>query len=65
MKWTDVKPAKPGWWWFRGKHHLREVVLLRKQSGELWVDRDLRMLSLGGWPPGQWSDAPIAEPEGE
>ena len=66
MKWTDVRPSKPGHWWYRWNHGVPRVLHLLHAMGDdkLWAsgdDGDLREIYDG--PLSQWSDAPIAEPE--
>jgi len=51
MKWTDVKPSTPGWYWWRN-HALDEACIVKVYEG-------YALPKIGG----QWSDAPIPEPE--
>jgi len=66
MKWTDVRPSTPGWYWWYGKFNNQpQVVFVYHCNVGLCVDfgdGEARPLSGVG---GQWSDAPIAEPEGD
>lgn len=62
MKWTDMRPTKPGWYWFRGEPDLNAIIV--------WVASDLETVLIPFRPiasvsemPGQWA-GPIMEPEG-
>jgi len=64
MKWTDEKPDREGWWWYRFKprKNTKMIIEVIDYFGRLfhWVDeRRVWIDKLDG----QWSDRPIDEPE--
>jgi hypothetical protein len=66
MKWTTKKPTKPGWYWWRLYDRTRgaavEVIRIHP-DGIMFVNGGrYGEEHLAVW-PGQWSDAPIPEPE--
>jgi hypothetical protein len=66
MKWTNKKPDRPGWWWYRFLDTKACVCVSVYAVGRL--KRMYAVTALGVAPikdvPGQWSDQPIPEPEG-
>ena len=67
MKWTDVKPRTENWYWWRDKSNatfwFQRIYLVYEMSdGRFEVDEGERFVNVDD-KPGQWSDAPIAEPE--
>ena len=66
MKWTNIKPDRPGWWWYRSEPGHRSHVFyigeeVRPNEGlhYYWAG-SIKMLSKVN---GQFSDRPIPEPE--
>lgn len=68
FRWTDRKPDRPGWWWYREQDEDGPYLVIHEVSvrrGRLRV-HDLSSgfrNGLDGY-TGQWSDGPI-EPPGE
>jgi hypothetical protein len=65
MTWTDVKPTGLGWYWW-GDYGIHAIVEIRfvDRIGRLAFFTNGRREAIEGM-EGQWSDAPIPEPEGE
>lgn len=75
MKWTNEKPTKEGWYWFRQENHhdLPEIVpVIRNNETDELEAAAIGMIVSSNYPApqyeplyeykGQWSDQPIAEP---
>jgi len=66
MKWTDKKPTTPGlYWWRWDRESASEIVGVEIYGTptRLWASNGLSACNpLSEW-GGQWSDAPIPEPE--
>ena len=75
MKWTDVKPTVPGWYWYRHGPSSDgwDAYLVLYQPDEYGIPEQHSLTRKGvvitqrGYAidSGQWSDAAIPEPEGE
>jgi len=63
MKWTDEKPSKPGWYWFRNENWNRSIVFLYQCNAGICFDFGEGNAVPLGIVSGQWSDTPIPEPE--
>ena len=60
-RWSTNKPARPGWYWFRGlAHEADPFIVLIDQAGEFqWPDGGFQEVTLAH---GEWA-GPIEEPE--
>ncbi len=60
LKWTRVKPAVSGWYWFRGEvHEIDPFIVLVDEAGQFqWPDGGYQEVALA---KGEWA-GPIEEP---
>jgi hypothetical protein len=67
MKWTDVQPSSPGWYWWRANADAFPSCHLIDRVGDKYGNAVLYCASCNHdhleEDGGQWSDAPIPEPE--
>ena len=59
--WSEVKPTKAGWYWFRGQiHEADPFIVLVDDAGQFqWPDGGYQEVTLA---KGEWA-GPIEEPE--
>ena len=60
-RWSNNKPTRPGWYWFRGlAHEADPFIVLVDEAGEFqWPDGGFQEVSLAH---GEWA-GPIDEPK--
>ena len=60
-RWSNKKPTRPGWYWFRGlAHEADPFIVLVGHTGEFqWPDGGFQEVSLT---KGEWA-GPIEEPK--
>lgn len=62
MKWTDVKPTRKGWYWYRNEYIPKTVRIVNVEFfGEKWRVNNASVTPVDDM-RGEWSDERIEEP---